>query len=80
MADEPENFVLQYLRRIDTKLDRLIEDVQDLKIRVTAVEERVSGVEMAIAGVNRRIDRIEQRLDRIERRTDLIGGYGGVSE
>ncbi len=33
MADEPDDLVLQYLRRIDAKLDRVIEDVQDLKVR-----------------------------------------------
>ena len=65
MADEPDNIVLTYLRRIDQKLDRVIDDVADLKVRVTAVEE-------GIAGVNRRLDRLEQRVDRIERRLDLV--------
>jgi archaellum component FlaC len=73
MADEPDNIVLVYLRRMDEKLDRLAADVNDVKIRVTGVEE-------GLAGVNRRLDRIEARLDRVERRTDLVGGYGGVSE
>ena len=36
MCEEPENLVLVYLRRIDTKLDRLTDDVQDLKRRVTS--------------------------------------------
>ena len=72
MADEPENLVLQYLRRIDAKLDRVIEDVQDLKVRMTNVEERLAAVEMSIAGIQRRIDRVELRLDRIEKRLDLV--------
>jgi hypothetical protein len=54
MADEPDSLVLQLPRRMDTKLDRVIEDVQDLKIRMTHVEE-------GLAGVNRRIDRLEIR-------------------
>jgi hypothetical protein len=62
---EPDNIVLTYLRRIDEKLDRVIEDVRDLKMRVTSLEE-------GQAGVNRRLDRIEVRLDRIERRLDLV--------
>ncbi len=33
MADAPESLVLEYLRRLDTKLDRVIEDIADLKIR-----------------------------------------------
>lgn len=56
MADEPENIVLIYLRRIDEKVDRLIDEVRDLKVRMTGVEE-------GMAGINRRIDRFEMRLD-----------------
>lgn len=65
MAEEPENLVLVYLRRADEKLDRLIADVQDLKVRMTAAEE-------AIVGLHRRMDRMDERLDRIERRLDLV--------
>ena len=64
MSDEPENLTLNYLRRLDAKMDRLIGDVHDVKIRLTSVEE-------ALVGVNRRIDRVEERIDRIERRLDL---------
>ena len=73
MADEPDNMILVLLRRMDTKLDRVIEDVQDLKIRVTSVEERLAGVELGIAGTHRRLDRIEVRVERVERRLDLVG-------
>ena len=81
MADEPENLVLRYLRSIDAKLDRVIEDVQDLKVRMTSVEQRLASVEMSIAGVQHRIDRVEQRLDHIEKRLELVDNpYGGVRE
>jgi predicted nucleic acid-binding Zn-ribbon protein len=72
MVDAPDNLIFEYLRRFDTKLDRLIEDIGDLKIRMTAVEERIAQVELSIAGINRRIDRVEARLDRIERSLDLV--------
>ncbi len=65
MPNEPENLVLRQLRLMDGKLDRLLDDVHDLKVRVTAVEEGLSGV-------HRRLDRIEQRVDRVERRLDLV--------
>lgn len=72
MAKEPENIVLEYLCRFDrrladfdTKLDRLHDDVRDLKIRMTLVEEN-------LAGVQRRLDRLEERVERIERRLDLV--------
>ena len=47
------------------KLDRIIDDIQDLKVRMTSPEE-------ATAGTNRRLDRLEMRLDRIGRRLDLV--------
>jgi hypothetical protein len=74
MADEPENLTLRYLRSIDQKVDRLVEDVRDLKVRMTGVEE-------GLVGVNRRLDRVEDRLDRIETRLELVDNpYGGVRE
>jgi archaellum component FlaC len=72
MADQSDNLVLQMLRRMDVKLDRVIEDVRDLKMGMTNVEERLGAVELSIAGVQRRIDRVEQRLDRIGKRLDLV--------
>ena len=65
MSDELENHTLALLRemradmtarfnRLDEKLDRISDDVRDLKVRQTATEE-------AIAGVNRRLDRLEMR-------------------
>jgi DNA repair ATPase RecN len=65
MANEPENILLAYMRRFDEKLDRVAEDVRDLKSRVTALEE-------GIVGIHRRMDRFELRLDRIEKRLDLV--------
>ncbi|PIT04565.1 hypothetical protein TSA1_30290 [Bradyrhizobium nitroreducens] len=64
MADEPDNIVLALLRKIDQRTERMADDLQDVKVRVTAMEE-------GLAGVNRRLDRLEIRVDRIERRLEL---------
>ncbi len=72
MTDEPENIVLVYLRRMDAKLDRLLDDVADLKRRMTSVENQVATLHADFAGQSIRIDRIDVRLDRIERRLDLV--------
>jgi archaellum component FlaC len=64
MANEPDNMVLVYLRRIDERVARLAEDMGDMKVRMTSVEE-------SIVGLQRRMDRLEQRIERIERRLDL---------
>ena len=81
MAEEPDNLILAMLRktdermaRMDEKLDRVLDDVQNLKVRMTHVEE-------GLAGVNRRLDRLDDRVERIEKRLDLVGSpYGGVRE
>ena len=65
MSDDPASHTLALLRRMDIKLDRLIDGVQDLRARTTTVEEN-------LAGANRRLDRLETRIERIERRFDLI--------
>lgn len=65
MANEPDNILLQYMRRFDEKLDRVVDEMLDIKVRLTAVEE-------GLAGVNRRLDRLELRIERIERRLDLV--------
>jgi archaellum component FlaC len=64
MASEPDNLVLVLLRKIDERTERMAEDLQDLKVRMTSVEE-------GLAGVNRRLDRLESRVERIERRLEL---------
>jgi archaellum component FlaC len=66
MAEEPDNIVLGMLRRMDAKLDRVVEDLHDLKVRMTAVAEGLNVVQ-------RRIDRLEDRVERLEKRFDLVG-------
>ena len=64
MAGEPDNVVLVLLRKIDERTERISGDLQDLKVRMTSVEE-------GLAGVNRRLDRLEGPMERIERRLEL---------
>jgi chromosome condensin MukBEF ATPase and DNA-binding subunit MukB len=56
--------VLEGQLRAETKLDRIVDDLSDLRLRTTNTEE-------ALAGVNRRLDRLDVRVERIERRLDL---------
>jgi archaellum component FlaC len=64
MAKEPDNVVLAILRKIDERTERMADDLPDLKVRVTSVEE-------GLAGINRRLDRIDNRVERIEHRLEL---------
>ena len=71
-TSEPDNLVLVMLRRMDEKLDRVIGDIQELKLRVTSLEQQVAHLHVDFAGQSARMDRIEARLDRIERRLELM--------
>lgn len=79
MSDQPENLILVYLRRIDEKLDRARDDLQDVTRRLTAVELGLASVrrEVAVlaegdAHLGARIDKVTERLDRIDRRLDIV--------
>jgi uncharacterized coiled-coil DUF342 family protein len=73
MSDEPENLVLVYLRRIDEKIDRLSDDIGDLRQRVSSLDEQAARIRGDMVAMSSRIDGVRQRLDRIERRFDLVG-------
>ncbi len=57
----------EHLHRMDGKLDRLLDDVHELKVRVTGLEENY-------AVVSRRLDRIERDVERIKKRLGPRGG------
>ena len=63
MAQVCDDTVQGLLTRLDQRTERMAEDVYELGVRMTAVED-------GLTVVNRRIDRLEQRVDRIERRLD----------
>jgi hypothetical protein len=65
MADDADDTVLALLGRLDQRTERMAEDVYELQMRMTAVED-------GMAGFDRRIDRLEQRVERIERRLDTL--------
>lgn len=72
MSDQPDNLILVYLRRLDEKLDRVIERLDDLTHRVTSLELKVSLLHNDSAHQSERIDLIEGRPGRIQRRLDLV--------
>ena len=75
MSDNPDGQVLDFLReqfaRVHTKLDRLADDVTNLKVRVSAIEADLGYLRIGVAEVNTRLDRLEGRISPIERRLEL---------
>ena len=58
MTRDAEKVVLEYLRRLDRRLEVMAADTRDLKIRITLIEQ-------GLALVNQRVDRVVQRLTQI---------------
>ena len=65
MTDEPENLTLRYLRRISEQVDRLGDDMREVKSRLGALEE-------GQASLSRRLDRMGTDVAQIQRRLDLV--------
>jgi len=63
--NDPESLTLRLLRRLDVKIDRLSDDMREVKQRLGHLEENY-------ASLSRRVDRIDDRLDRVERRLDIF--------
>jgi len=78
MSDDPDNLMLVYLRRLDAKLDQVIETQRDHGRRLTSLEiapGNAAATEMNhYANTSLRADRVDDRLDRIERLLDLKDG------
>ena len=76
MSDEPENLMLVFLRRLDTKMDGLREDMVDMRQRLSTLEVQVANLTSLegshYANIATRLDRTETRLGHIERRLDLV--------
>ena len=76
MTGESENNVLDYLReqfrRVHEKLDRIVDDVTNLKVRMSSLESETGHVRIGLAEVNGRLDRVDTRLGRLERQADIV--------
>ncbi len=57
--------LLGVLKNIQSSLDRMENDIRDIKFRLTQVEERQNHH-------TSKIDRVDDRLFRIEKRLDLV--------
>ena len=71
VSDNLESLILEHLRHIRSRVDKLSDDMDDLKLRVGSVEEHVSLLHSDIAILHKQFDHHGKRLERIERRLDI---------
>jgi hypothetical protein len=74
MSEEPDHLVLIVLRRLDAKVDQVLQTQGDHGRRLTALEMAVGNLastEMSHSNTAMRMDQVSERIDRIERRLDL---------
>lgn len=60
-----ENLVLEHLRAIRSSVERLTDDMQEVKQRLGILEHQY-------ASISTRLDRLDDRVLRIEKRLDLV--------
>ena len=67
---EPDNLVLEQLRAIRGELGRVANEMQTMRVEMTAMRQHMAGMmtiqehdHVDIAGIKTRLDRIEKRLE-----------------
>ena len=70
---EPDNLVLEQLRVIRGDLGKLFNEMQTMRVEMTAMRQHMTGMltiqehdHVDIAGIKSRLDRIEKRLELAE--------------
>ncbi len=73
MTDNVTNELMyETLKSIQSGVERLSEDMRDLRFRVGSIEREMATISERIAHNSIRTDRMEERLSRIEKRLDLV--------
>ena len=60
-----ESLILEHLRAIRASVDRLVDDMQEVKGRLGILEQQY-------ASISTRLDRMDERITRIEKRLELV--------
>jgi len=72
MTDETENLVLEILKKIQSDVVFIRQDVNDLKIRTASVENHLAALHLYLVQVGARVDTLGRRIERVETRLGLI--------
>lgn len=72
MTSEPVDFAREYFKRVDAKMDRILDAVSDMTLRFGSIEEQMLLLRKDFIRLEHRFDRFEDRLAKIEKRLDLV--------
>jgi hypothetical protein len=72
MADEPVDLILEFVRRIDRRLENVETVAVDIRAPLHSLEEQVALMRQDTVRIDHRMDRFDERLQRIEKRLELI--------
>ena len=80
MTDHVENVIIEHRRHIRARVDRIAEDMSDVKLRLPSVESAMVHVNREVSSGDETdarqqvsLDRLADCIQRIERRLDLTG-------
>jgi hypothetical protein len=55
---QPENLVPHDLRSLDSRVNRVINDIAEVKTRLTSIETRITSLDASVVHVHERMDGI----------------------
>lgn len=71
MGHEPDNLVIEILRRMQADMSDLKEGQRTTNRRLAAIEAHMAGFHSSLATHSDDIDHLKDRIGRIERRLDI---------
>ncbi len=72
MTENVDNRLLEHMRAIRGGMDKMAEDIGDIKLRLESIETYVAQLHKDSAHVQVRVDRMDDRMARIEKRLELV--------
>jgi hypothetical protein len=70
MPEQPADFTLERLRRMETVQDQILKVLQDIRMELANIHGDMTGIQGAIVRQTERLDLMETRLNRYE--SDLV--------
>jgi predicted nucleic acid-binding Zn-ribbon protein len=71
MAEEPNNLMLEILRRLQTDMAALKEGQRTANVHLAAIESHMAGFHLTVSAHTDELVELKQRIERIERRLEL---------